>query len=103
MEQAECEGRTLVFADEILFTKRAIKLREWSARNTNLAADQEELYVGYRAALASMTAEKGICIVHIYAEPVKPPEFCAHLMKLRCKAGKKPLALFMDQLWVHKD
>ena len=64
--------------------------------------DQEDVYVGYRAALASMTAAKGICLVHIYDRPVKEPEFRAHLCKLRVKAGKKPLALFMDNLWVHK-
>ena len=103
MEQAEREGRILVFADETLFTKRAIKQFEWSAKNTNLTADQEDVYVGYRAALASMTAEKGICIVHIYEHPVKEPEFCAHLSKLRIKAGRKPIALFMDNLWVHKN
>ena len=64
--------------------------------------DQEDVYVGYRAALASMTEAKGICLVHIYDRPVKEPEFRAHICKLRVKAGKKPLALFMDNLWVHK-
>ena len=103
IEQAEREGRVLVFADETLFTKRAIKQREWSAKNTNLTADQEDVYVGYRAALASMTAEKGICLVHVYEHPVKEPEFCAHLSKLRTKAGRRPIALFMDNLWVHKN
>ena len=103
MEQAEREGRILVFADETLFTKRAMKQREWSAKNTNLTADQEDVYVGYRAALASMTAEKGISLVHIYEHPVKEPEFCTHLSKLRIKAGRRPLALFMDNLWVHKN
>ena len=58
--------------------------------------------MGYRAALASMTEAKGICLVHIYDRPVKEPEFCAHLLKLRVKAGKRPLALFVDNLWVHK-
>ena len=103
VEQAEREGRILVFTDETLFTKRAIKQREWSAKNTNLSADQEELYVGYRAALASMTAEKGMLLVQIYEGPVKEPEFCAHLMKMRSKAGAKPIALLMDNLWVHKN
>ena len=102
MEQAEREGRVLVFADEICFTKRSLQLREWSAKSTNLTVDQEDVYVGYRAALASMTAAKGICLVHIYDRPVKEPELRAHLCKLRVKAGKKPLALFMDNLWVHK-
>ena len=65
--------------------------------------DQEELYVGYRSALASMTEEKGICLLHIFDEPVKEAAFCAHISKLRVKAGKRPIALFMDNLWVHKN
>ena len=103
MEQAKRDGCIVVFADETLFTKRAMKQREWSAKNTNLTADQEDVYVGYRAALASMTAEKGMLVVHVYEHPVKEPEFCAHLSKLRIKAGRRPLALFMDNLWVHKN
>ena len=103
LAQAEREGRLLVFADETLFTKRAIRLREWSARNSNLSVDQEEVYVGYRAALASMTAEKGMLLVHIHEGPIKEPEFRAHLGKLRTRAGRRPIALFMDNLWVHKN
>jgi len=102
MEQARREGRLLVFADEILFTKRSLRLREWSAKNSNLAVDQEEVYVGYRAALASMTAETGICIVTIAENPIREPEFCAHINRLRARAGRRPIALFMDNLWVHK-
>ena len=103
MEQAEREGRILVFADETLFTKRALKQREWSAKNTSLTVDQEDVYVGYRAALASMTAEKGMLLVHVHEHPVKEPEFRAHLSKLRTRAGRRPIALFMDNLWVHKN
>ncbi len=39
MDQAKREDRLLVFADEILFTKRALKMREWSAKNSNLTVD----------------------------------------------------------------
>ena len=103
MEQAKRDGRVMIFADEILSTKRAIKLREWSSKNTSLTVDQEDVYVGYRAALASMTEEKGMLLVHVYEHPVKEPEFRAHLSKLRTKAGRRPIALFMDNLWVHKN
>jgi len=103
MAQAEREDRLLVFADEILFTKRALKLREWSARNSNLTVDQEEVYVGYRAALASMTAEKGFCLATTAENPIKEPEFMAHINRLRARAGRRPIALFMDNLWVHKN
>ena len=33
------EKRKLVYLDEINFTKRSITLREWSAKNSNLAID----------------------------------------------------------------
>ena len=102
MEQAAREGRILVFLDEILFTKRAIKLREWSGRNSNLTVDQEEVYVGYRAALAAMTAAKGMHLLMIWDHAVKEPEFQYFIKKLRAKAGRQPIALFCDQLWVHK-
>ena len=46
MEKANFEGRILVFADESCFTKRSLKLREWSNKNTNLTVDQEDVYVG---------------------------------------------------------
>ena len=103
MEQAKCEDRMVVFADEICFTKRSIKLREWSTKNTNLTVDQEDVYASYRTALASMTEENGILLAHVYDKPVKEPEFCAHLMKIRSKTGQRPVALFMDNLWVHKN
>ena len=103
MEQAKREGCIVVFADETLFTKRAIKLNEWSAKNTSLTVDQEDVYVGYRAALASMTEEKGMLLVHVYEHPIKEPEFRVHLSKMRSKAGRRPIALFMDNLWVHKN
>ncbi len=102
MEQAAREGRILVFLDEILFTKRALKLREWSARNSNLSVDQEEVYVGYRSVIATMTAERGMGLCLIYMTAVDADDFVAFLRKLRAKLGRRPIALFMDQLPVHK-
>ena len=49
------EGRRFIFLDEINFTKRSVALREWSAKNTNLAIDQVEVYSGYKSVIAAMT------------------------------------------------
>ena len=38
----------------------------------------------------------------IWDHAVKEPEFEHFIKKLRTKAGKKPIALFFDNLWVHK-
>ena len=65
LDQVKGEGRTLIYLDEIMFTKRSVCLLEYSHKNTNLTVDQEEVYIGYRAAIATMTAERGILHVRI--------------------------------------
>ena len=102
IDQAKSEGRQLVYLDEINFTKWSLKLREWSAKNSNLTVDQKEVYVGYRSVIASMTDETGIGLVMIYEQAITAVDFSCYLKKLRSKSGTKPLALFMDRLAVHK-
>ena len=55
IEQAKREGRLIIYIDEINFTKRSLKLRDWSMKNSNLTVNQEEVYVGYRSVIAAMT------------------------------------------------
>ena len=70
IEQAKSEGRRIVYLDEINFTKRSLKLKEWSVKNTNLTVDQKEVYVGYRSVIASMTEESGISLIMIYEQAI---------------------------------
>ena len=92
----------MIYLDEINFTKRSLKLREWSGKNSNLTVDQKEVYVGYRSVIASMTEEKGISLIMIYEQAIDNEDFCYFLKKLRVRFGKQPIALFMDRLPVHK-
>ena len=102
LEWAENEARTTVFLDEINFTKLSLARTEWSARNSNLSVDQKEMYQGYRSVIATMTAERGmgLCLIHLKA--VDADDFVQFLRKLRAKLGRRPIALFMDQLPVHR-
>lgn len=96
------EGRRFIFLDEINFTKRSVALREWSAKNSNLAIDQRDIYTGYKSVIAAMTEEDGIVLIHIQSSAVDAADFKEYLNKLRIKFKYGPLALFMDQLAVHK-
>ena len=49
-----------------------------------------------------MTEEKGISLIMIYEQAINNADFCHYLKKLRVKFGKRPIALFMDRLPVHK-
>ena len=52
--------------------------------------------------IASMSAERGFEVIRIYTEAVDAEKFADYLERLRKKSGKLPLALYMDQLSVHK-
>ena len=75
---------------------------EWSSKNFNLSVDQEEVYQGYRSVIACMTEDKGIDHCQIYDDAINADIFVAYLKALRVKHGKRPIALFMDRLNVHK-
>ena len=49
-----------------------------------------------------MTEEGGLNFCKIYEQAVDAEGFVVFLQKLRNKHGKKPLAIFLDQLPVHR-
>ena len=102
MREAKAEERVIVYLDELNFTKRSLLTREWSSKNSNLSVDQEEVYVGYRSVIASMTEEKGIDHLQLHMEAINADNFIVHLKALRAKHGKRLLAMFMDRLNVHR-
>ena len=73
--QLRQEGRQFIYLDEINFTKRSVSLREWSAKNSNLTIDQQEIYVGYRSVIASMSEEDGIILLVIQDKAVDSSDF----------------------------
>ena len=72
---AKSVGRLIIYLDEINFTKRSIKLREWASKNSNLSVDQKEVYTGYRSVIASMTEETGIGLIMIAEQAIHHLEF----------------------------
>lgn len=83
IDQAKVQGRLIIYIDEICFTKRSLKLREWSMKNSNLTVNQEEVYVGFRAVIAAMTEENGIGLLHIFDRACVGEDFRDYLKKLR--------------------
>ena len=82
IEQAKREGRLIIYIDEINFTKRSLKIREWASKNSNLTVNQEEVYVGYRSVIAAMTEEKGIGLIKIHDQACSGEDFRDYLKQL---------------------
>ena len=102
IEQAKREKRLIVYIDEILFSKRSIRLWEWSNKNSNLTVNQPDLYVGFRSVIAAMTEENGIGLIKIHDTACTGEDFRDFLIQLRSKVRKRPVSLFMDNATIHK-
>ena len=102
LAEADRTGLPVLFLDETNFTKASLQTREWSCQLSNLSVDQKEVYTGYRSVIATMTAERGIGLCLVHPKAVAAEDFVPFLRKLRTKLIRRPIALFMDNLWVHK-
>jgi transposase len=102
LDHAHDTEQTVVYLDEVNFTKRSLSVREWSNRNTNLTIDQEDVYTGYRSVISTMTEQGGMLHMRIQSSAVDSDDFIAYLKQLRRKIPDRPIALFMDNLAVHR-
>jgi hypothetical protein len=100
--KAREERRTIIYLDEICFTKLSLPNREWSKKNSNLTVEQEDVYQGYRAVLVSMTEGRGIENLRISDHAFDGEDFLEYLKSIRRRHGRTPLALLMDNLGIHK-
>ena len=69
---------------------------------TLTAVDQRDIYTGYHAVIAAISEEKGVDQIMIFSAAIDSNNFIDYLQKLRKRHGNAPLALFCDQLAVHK-
>jgi len=83
LRQVKEENRKIIYLDEINFTKRSVTSREWSHKNSNLTINQNEIFVGYRSVIASMTESDGIGFVQIRDEAITSLDFVDYLKKLQ--------------------
>ena len=62
-------------------------MRDWSAKNSNLTIDQQDIYTGYRSVIASMSEERGYEFNQIHSKAIDSDDFIDYLKKLRKRSG----------------
>ena len=75
LRKAIKEGRKIVFADEVMFTKQTSKAREWSCRRDNVKVDEAKCLTNYVAVIAPISFERGLEIVDMHDDAVNTPLF----------------------------
>ena len=96
LAEARQQQRTIVYLDEINFTKLSFQNKEWSYNNTSLTVDQRDIYTGYRSVIVTITEEAGLELSMICESAVDGETFNSFLKSLSRRFRRKPLALFMD-------
>ena len=102
ISMAEKAKRKFVYVDEVFFSKSTVMYKAYSHRLTNLAVDQEKIYLKWHIVIAGVSEEKGVEHLCLLDESINQENFKDFLRGLRRRCGRQKLAVFMDNLRSHK-
>ena len=102
IDEAEKQDRKFIYVDELVFTKQTLLRKAYSHRFTNLAVNQLDVYTGYHCAVVAVSTEKGLEHALISDSAINQGDFKCFVKDLQRKNHRLKLALYMDNLAVHK-
>jgi len=102
LEEAKARKLTIVYLDEIVFSKTTFPKRDFSNRGMHRQVNQKDLYITYKAALAAISTKRGMEKLSVYDAAVNTKRFETFVKALHKKFYYRPFAIYMDQLNVHK-
>ena len=86
-----------------MFNKHSNKGRDWNSKGNNTIVAQTDYYTDYMAVVAAAISKGvGTEVVYTSKHAINRNSFIDFLRILRRRNGKRRLALFMDNLTVHK-
>ena len=92
----------IVYLDEIVFTKSSIHRKAYSNVGKQISIKDKDLYVGFRAVIAAVSAEQGFIYYEKDDVAVTKVSYHDFLRNLSEQMEDVPFALYMDQLQIHK-
>ena len=95
-------GYKLIYIDETVFTRKTVRQSEWSGKGENVHVDQNHLNEKPKALLMGISAEEGVEQWRIFSKSVDTKKFLLYLDMVREANENKKVALFMDNLNVHR-
>ena len=95
-------GFRICYLDEFVISKSTIPRSDWSARRSYNRVDLRQFHKKTIAAIATISKEAGTELVCTFDKSVNREKIIIFLKKLRQKHPFTKLALYLDQLSVHK-
>ena len=98
---ARNQGYRVIYIDETMFTRKTLRLEEWTLPKQNFCVDQDRLNEPTLAMVSAISKENGQEHYKIYPKSVNTERFIEYLRELRLRTGHEKVALFMDNLSSH--
>ena len=95
-------GFDILWLDECMFTRKTVPLIEWSNKLTNIEVEEETINEPAYALLMAVSDHSGVELAKVYKKSVNIEKFLKYVEELRAKTEGRKIALFMDNLSVHR-
>ena len=82
LDKALADGRKIIFVDEVVFTRNSCLKLAFSRKHENVTIKMTGSHSGYMSAIAGISYEEGIEMVHIAEGAVKRWDFMIYLKEL---------------------
>ena len=86
-----------------MFTSRSVKKKDYCCVGHNITMDQSKFNIKTTAVIAAICAEKGMFLWKCYDKSVNVEKYQGYLITMLSLFKNKKLALFADNLKVHRN
>ena len=100
--EAEENGRRIIYMDETCFTRTTVPKTEYCRQGEEVTIDESKLNEKTLALILGISAEKGVEHWKLYPRSVNGDKYEQYLRELRQRNPFRRLALFQDNLAVHR-
>ena len=102
LTRAKNDGYRVIYLDETCFTRTSVPKVEWCHSGQNMEADLAMLQEPTLAVISAISKERGQEHYKVFERSVDTKKFKAYLQELKATTGDAKVALFMDNLAVHR-
>ena len=85
-----------------MFTSRTYAKRAWSRKNEQIKVDMRQIGIKPIACVAAISVRYGLDHLMLFEKSVNTPKFREFVSRLRAKYPFRKMALFMDNLSLHR-
>ena len=100
--EAEREQRRFVYVDECYFTQQSVLLQAYAPRHTNLAVDKDKVDLPPVRAIAGVSPQRGVEHLALHGTAITHQHIMDFLHDLQRLNGRQKLAVYWDNVNIHK-